>query len=435
MTGRRFDPSVYRDPAPAPWLIHALGPFVRHLVLPRVIRLRRLELPATDRARLRVAIHPATAAFIGPNHPEFMTDWMIDKEISRRVSPLMAHWAAYEIVNVNPLAQRFWLANNLIAAAPGGGGKAYSVAWARRGHGVLLHPEGAVSWHADVVGPLVSGIVDMAWDCAAALERDGEPRPVSTVPIAWKLVFETDVSRGLGREMAHMEHVLGLPSRGGLDAGPRFAALQVALLARKAEKLGITVGGLSPALPPHDYFTAQEHAEAALRARLAERYGPHDGDPARALHRLRRAVRARAAIDPEGTRADRARLGELTRLAGFPRAIYDVPTLAQEHIAENLKRTRALLLTRGMAEAMHNLVPRAVAARVAHMRVAEPVAVREAYAQAGGGGTDAETVKRRLLDTHRERLVATLARLVAELAPVTDRFRRPNPLFSGGTRD
>ncbi|MFI5372837.1 MAG: hypothetical protein ACHQ52_14885 [Candidatus Eisenbacteria bacterium] len=428
----RFDPRRYVEPRPRPWLIHALGSLVRHLVLPHALRLRAFELPAADRARLAAAVNPATAAFLGPNHPEFMTDWMIDKELSRLVSPLMAHWAAYEIVNVHPLAQRFWLANNLIATAPGGEGKSYSVRWACAGHGVLLHPEGSVSWHADHVGSLVSGIVDMAWDACATLAARGERRPVVTVPVVWKLCFETDVAGGLSREMAHMERVLGLPGGDALVVEKRFAALQIGLLAGRAAALGLVVPGLSATLPPHEYFTAQEAVTDAIRRRLAERYGPQTDEPSRLLHRLRRAVRERAASDPDGARLDRRLLAEWTRLAGFPRAVYDTRTLAQEHIAENLKRTRALLFTRGARETLHNLIPRAVASRVAHVRVPEPVVVHETHAATMAGGGDADRARQRLLDTHRERLAATLAALVAELAPLTDRFRRPNPLHSRG---
>ena len=427
----RFDPRRYVEPRPRPGLIRTLGPVVRDVVLPHLLRIRAFDLPAADEKRLAAAVNPGTAAFIGPNHPEFMTDWMIDKELSRRVSPLMAHWAAYEIVNLSPLVQRFWLANNLIAAAPGGDGKRYSVRWASLGHGVLLHPEGSVSWHVDHIGPLVSGIVDMAWDtCAALAERD-ERRPVFTVPVVWKLVFETDVARGLAREMEHMERVLGLRVGDGGPVERRFAALQTGLLAGRAERLGIAVDGLGPSLPPRDYFAAQDAVTTAITARLAARYGPPDDEPTRALHKLRRAVRAHAATDPEGARADHRLLTELTRLAGFPRAIYDTPTLAQEHISENLKRTRALLMTRGTRETLHNLIPRAVAPRVAHVRVPEPVAVDRAYAETMAVAADPETARAAQLETHRARLAATLASLVAELAPVTDRFRRPNPLHSG----
>ena len=63
---------------------------------------------------------PGKATFIAPNHPEFFTDWMIDKEISARVSPLAAAWATHVVVNgIGWLAQKFWLANNLIAQIPG----------------------------------------------------------------------------------------------------------------------------------------------------------------------------------------------------------------------------------------------------------------------------------------------------------------------------
>jgi hypothetical protein len=427
----RFDPRRYVEPRPRAGLIRALGPFVRRVVLPHVLRIRAFDLPAADQTRLAAAVNPGTAAFIGPNHPEFMTDWMIDKELSRRVSPLMAHWAAYEIVNISPLAQRFWLANNLIATAPGGDGKSYSVRWACLGHGVLLHPEGSVSWHADHVGPLVSGIVDMAWDARAALTARGERRPVFTVPVVWKLVFDTDVSRDLGREMAHMERLLGLPGGHGEPVERRFASLQTGLLASRAVRLGIAIDGLSATLAPRDYFAAQEAVAATIEGRLAERYGASDDEPARALHKLRRAVRERARTDPDQARGDHRLLTELTRLAGFPRAVYDTPTIAQEHISENLKRTRALLMTHGTRETLHNLIPRAVAPRTAHVRVAEPVAVDPDYAETLATGGDSDAARAGLLATHRMRLADTLAKLVAELAPATDRFRRPNPLFSG----
>src|SRR5262249_20367136 len=132
--GTPFSPLEYRDPRPAPWLIHVLGAVNRFAILPGVLKLRRFDLPAADRARLAGAVNRGTAAFLGPVHPEFLTDWMVDKEISRRVSPLMAHWASYEIVNASPPVRAFWLANNLIANVPGGAGKAYSVDWALRGH-------------------------------------------------------------------------------------------------------------------------------------------------------------------------------------------------------------------------------------------------------------------------------------------------------------
>ena len=414
-----FDRLAYRDPSPRPWLVAALSPIVRHGVLP-AIGIRHVDLPAADLARLRSVVNRDHAAFLGPNHPEFMTDWMIDKELSRRLSPLMAHWATYEIVNGSPLAQAFWLSNNLVANAPGGGGKAYSVRWAITGHGVLLHPEGTATWQAERVAPLLPGIVDMAWDAAQSLRERGESRPVRLVPLVWRYVFGVDVTRGLGAEMAVIERALQLPSGARLDIASRFAAMLRGALVRQGARLGL------PALDTDDssYFSAQACALAALRAALEARHGALDQDVARAQHQLRRAIRERAAGDPEGARADRARLAELQRLAGLDPALYGRETLSQEQIAECLKRTRSSLLVRGFANAMHNTVPVAVGPRTAHVRAAEPVAV-DAHTPAGVGGDMARAA---LLQEHRRRLQDALDALAREIAPRVDPFRHRNPL-------
>lgn len=422
MSGRRFDPLVYRDPRPSPALIRALGPLNRHLVLPHLLRVRRLELPEPDLRRLRAAVRPGTAAFIGPHHPEFMTDWMIDKEISRRVSPLMAHWASYEIVNLNPAIQWFWLRNNLVANAPGGGGKEYSIRWALRGHGVLLHPEGTATWHGDHVGDLVPGIVEMAWEtCRAA----GPGLPVLLVPVVWKLHFETDVGGALEREMDHVEQALDLPRGRGQALERRFENLQWNILLRRAEHFGFAL-----VRAPGDSFFARQQAFAEhLLERLSERYGGHEGDVWRQVHAFRRGARERAAVEPEQASRDRGMIREVERLHRFVPAIYDRPTLTQEQMAENLKQIRSALVTRGWREALHNLVPVAVAPRVAHLRAPEPIAVHERF-EAGDGS---ET-RQALLAEMASRLQAGLDALNAEIEPQVDRWRRPNRLWTGASR-
>lgn len=422
----RFDPREYRDPRPQPWLIRLLGPVNRHVMLGPVLRLRRFDLPEADLARLRGAVNPRTAAFLGPNHPEFLTDWLIDKEISRRVSPLMAHWASYEIVNGSPLGQRFWLANNLIANAPGGDGKAYSVRWALAGHGVLLHPEGTATWQAERVGPLLPGIVDMAWEAARQLRERGDARPVFVVPLVWRLRFLADPRAGLRREMAHIERALGLPAgRGAVE--DRFAALLGRLLARQCRRLALAAPAFDPAAPGAAYFPAQAATLAALREALAAVHGPLEADPTRAQHQLRKSIRVLAGSDPEGARRDRRRLAELQRLHGFDPALYDRRALAPERLAEVLKRIRSALVTRGARNALHNLVPVAVAPRLVHVRVPEPLAVHEAFA---AGGDEAGT-RARLLGTLHARLQRGIEEL-RDLFGEADRARAlPNPLASG----
>jgi hypothetical protein len=423
---RRFSPLDYRDPEPAAWLIHLLGVVNRFGVLGGLLKLRRFDLPAADRARLGSAVNLDTVAFLGPNHPEFLTDWMVDKELSRRVSPLMAHWASYEIVNASPAARSFWLANNLIANVPGGSGKMYSVAWAARGHGVLLHPEGTATWQGERISTLLPGIVDMAWAAATSFEAGADPRPVWLVPIAWRFAFVGDASHGLGREISHIERGLGLaPSRGPLSA--RFASLMCRVLERQCERLALAAPRFPATAAAGGYFSAQAGVLDELRALLSARYGEIDADLTRAQFQLRKAMRERATSDPGGVRSDRGRFLELQRLWGFDEALYDRPRLAQERVAEVLKRTRSSLLTHGFRNVLHNTVPVAVAPRVVHVRVPEPIAVHTALA-ASRPETAAAT-RAALLAEHAGRLQTSLDALGRELA--TERYAVENALWSG----
>jgi hypothetical protein len=398
----RFDPLAYRDPVPSPLLIRALSPVVRHVVLP-LLKIRRVDLPDDDLARLRAGVGEGKAVFFGPNHPEFMTDWIIDKEVSTRVAPLMAHWASYEIVNMDPLSQALWLRNNLVANAPGGGGRAYSVRWALAGHGVLLHPEGTPSWQGDLVGPLVPGIVEMALEASRSAQA-------FIAPLVWKLRFTRDVGRELHGEMRRIERGLGLASGEGVAVAERFVRLQRAILARSLERYpsGVPAGG--------DFFTVQETHAAALLARLEAAYGATAGPWNRRLHGLRRAIlAARAAGDRRATE-DRRTLLEIERLARFMRALYGGPTLTQEQVAESLKRIRLAFLTKGWRDALHGVMPVAIADRVAHVRAPEPIAVSP--------GDDPAA----LLAALHARLQGALDALNAELAPQIDRYRMNNGL-------
>jgi hypothetical protein len=146
------------------------------------------------------------------------------------------------------------------------------------------------------------------------------------------------------------------------------------------------------------------------------------------MHALRRAIHARARQDPESARRDRATLAEVIRLGHFTRDYYASATLALEHIAESLQQTRLALLRKGWREALHGVVPVAVAPRVASIRVAEPIAVREWFV-ASTEETDVEAV---VLATLRERLQIALDRLNAEFATQSDAYRRPNPFYVRG---
>jgi len=408
----------YRDPNPSPRLIQLMGHLNRFVILPRLIRLSGFDLPAADLGRLRAAVNPSTAAFVAPSHPEFLTDWMIDKELSRRCAPMMASWAASDIVNSSALAQRFWLANGLIANTPGAGGKTYSLRHARAGRGVLLHPEGAVNWQAEKIWPLHPGAIDMAVSLAQQLAAEDNPQPVYVVPMAWRLRFTNNVHGALMREMRHIEQQCALSVPFTTDPAERLADLLGALLTQRAQALGLGRPLLSARLPGRGYFVAQDLIVAEIRARLAETHGPLSDDPMHALRALQRALRRRGHLDPERAAHDRALMMELHRLSRIDSTIYGRDTLSQEQVAEMLKATRAAVLTRGLRNRLHNFIPRAVGRRVAHVRVAEPMDIRSALAD---GATSQS-----LLAELRTRLQRAQDDLGAELEPALARNRMHN---------
>lgn len=353
-------------------------PVIRDLPLVRgYFWLREIDLPAADEARLRRAVNPGTAAFIGPNHPEFGFDWMMDKELSTRVAPRMASWAAHQIVATAP---GFWLRNNLISHNGGQAAVNHSVDWALRGNGVLLHPEGSVHWTAGTIHPLFKGIAEMA--CAAARRAGVNGRPVYIVPVVWRLEYVGDVGPALHREMAYIERSLGLPESEEVDAGARLQSLQTRILNRRMLHFGFDARQHAGC----DFFTRQDAFRSWLMTGLLERYPVDVADSdERTLTRVERAVHdalrlAETDEDRAARRHDHAIVHEAMRLCGFSREAYGETPLTQEQIGESLKRIRATLLRHGLRNVIHNFVPTPFGPRVARVRVPEPILVDPARA-------------------------------------------------------
>src|ERR1700712_399932 len=100
----------FYTPHPRPGLMRALGSVNDRFILPRIARVRDISLPAEDEARLRAAT--ATGFVLCPNHPEFFTDWMLDKWIMTRFAPRASAWADPQIVNgMGRQAKWLWLSD------------------------------------------------------------------------------------------------------------------------------------------------------------------------------------------------------------------------------------------------------------------------------------------------------------------------------------
>jgi hypothetical protein len=400
----------------------ALGFINRWCILRGHFRVREVDFPRADRERLRMAVNADTAAFIGPNHPEFGLDWMMDKEVSTLVAPRMASWASHGIVRSAP---GFWTRNNLIANNGGDAATEYSVRWALEGHGVLLHPEGMVNWTADTVHPLFPGIADLAIEAARRVATNGDDRRVFIAPIVWKYRYTGDISDALVDEMRYIESELGLLSREGLTVGERFRSLQDQVLARQMAMFGFDARSVRTL----DFFARQETFRGWLVGGLQERHDVEPGESiARTIHRLERAISAKRKVsNTSDLEMDTKRVAEAARLGGFGRAWYGSPSLSQEQIAESLKRMRAALVRRGLRNAVHNMLPAPLGDRVAHVRVPEPIAID--LRRASSDGDDRRAYARYLVEAARVRMQEKLDAINRQVSSETAKYRHPNPFF------
>ena len=394
---------TFKAPQPSRRLIRFLTPVNRWLNLGGIPGLRSLpfigrvpgirgivdipviDFPHADEQRLGAAVSSDNSCFIVPNHPEFFTDWMLDKEVMSRLAPRTASWATHSVVNgMGPRAQSFWLKNNLIAQIPGAGGQAgkeYSINWALKGHNVLLHPEGGVGWHNDLIAHLFPGAVDMAMEAA---KRGGDERASMVAPVVWKLKFNHNVERGLHRELDYVEASLQLPKSAWDDSpAARLYDVYSSLLSRAEVRYGVhpkatdffkrqhqlieklcgllaeQLTGLGVEVPALNATGAAGDGIVKELIRCSDRWQRQDGKTSGAVKPIRKLTR------------------DLRQLQRFHSGIYPRDELTQEHVGESIKRIRNDYCKGSWRDAVNQFLPQPVGPRTAIIRVPEPLNVSE----------------------------------------------------------
>jgi hypothetical protein len=362
--------NVFHTPRPRKGLIRLLATANDRVVLPYVARIRAIHLPPADAERLRTALQGPTV--ICPNHPEFFTDWMLDKWLGSRFAPLAANWADPEIVNgMGTMVRSFWLANNLVAAVRGDELERaldYSAAQLAGGHAALIHPEGEVNWDNEALGTLKSGCLQIAMRGAALAGRDA-----CVVPIAWFIRFCEDATPGLQSELDYVQSRLGFRSDRLQGPAERMALLYGALLERETSRYDIDTGK-----PGQPFLERFDIALASALALLSLHWSEHISVSAGATpwetgRNWIRAVRKRRADLPRDLIHQ---VGTLERMLRLLPARGDKTHLTQEQVGERVKRLRADWLTKGVRDQLSRFVPRAAATREVFMSVGEPVTVR-----------------------------------------------------------
>ena len=391
-------------------------PFNRVAGLRGVANVRHIDFPDADLERLKASCGTGKATFITPNHPEFFTDWMIDKEIVSQVSPLAASWATNGVVNgLGRLMQKFWLANNLIAQIPGNSeaAKEHSVAWALKGHGVLLHPEGGVGWHANIVAALLPGAVEMGLEALKRGRTADSNFQVWIAPVVWKLAFTRNVEAALAKECTYVEKSLKIERRAADTLPQRIHHIYSTLLARDEAAWGM----------PSDERTTYAERQQILVAELGRRLGEDISadavvtDITELLRRARRWQRENTG-DAERQKKVRALTDVIQRLQRVGPWASANPRITQEEIAEHLKRIRNDYCRSGLHDTMNRFIPQPAGPRCAHIRVPDPLGLHE---HAGSVDVAVAELHRRMQDT--------VTGTVAELAANGGFIFYPNPFY------
>jgi len=377
----------------------------------------KIIFPKVDADRFQAATLAGNACFIVPNHPEFFTDWMLDKEVISRHAPSTASWATHDIVNgMGAFWQRFWLRNNLIAQIPGAGGaagKAYSVDWALAGKNVLLHPEGAVGWHGDLIGHLYTGAIDMAKEAAKRAEKD---RQVLLAPIIWKLTYNRDVSRGLHKELDYVETSLELPHTAQeIDLARRLYDTCCSILAKAEARYGVN---------PSDahFFQRQDRLIVKLLPKLGkelDRLGVQAAPGHATSDLIRRGERWLRTANRKSKDAKAiAMLAEdLRLLLRFSPDFYTGSHITQEHIGETIKRIRAVHCKGTLRDTLNSFMPQPAGPRTAYIRTPEPIKI----------SPEADVPE--MLEKLRLRMQTTLDAVNAEIAAKATAIRYENPFL------
>ncbi len=349
-----------------------LPPFDEVAGLRGVANVRCIDFPLADQQRLGRAARPGNACFVTPNHPEFFTDWMVDKEIAARLFPKAAFWATNAIVNgLGRMAQKFWLANNLIAQIPGNSAPAknYSVRYAAAGNVVLLHPEGQVGWHRNHVAPLMPGAAEMAQDVVRLSRTAGEQREVWLAPVVWKLALMDDVEPALSRECAYVERKLKIHVCAGENLAQRVYRVYADLLARDEAAIGLVSS------PGEPFASRRERVVETLSALIAKAAGAIAAASADA------ALKAgRKRLRQLGKNADpmlKEHVTMLTRALRIGAFAWEQERVGQEEIAEHIKRLRADYCFGSWRDTLNRYAPQPAGPRRAYIRAAEPIAMHQ----------------------------------------------------------
>lgn len=315
-------------------------------------------------------------SFVGPNHPEFFTDWMLDKYIIGSHFKLMASWATHNIINgMGDMMQKFWLSNNLIAQIPksdNAEGKAYSIEVALSGNPVLLHPEGMVHWSSDHISPIYNGIIDFA---IQAHEKKNIDKDVVIFNPTWKLVFNNDIEKLINKEIDAIAKELKIHIK-NIDTSSKFFELHIKNIQRLSTKYNI------PYIESFDFTHLKSNFIKNSLLKISE-YVECSYNNSLTLQENFKLISHQYKKDKEIKQFNidsypiSKLLHDIEQLFKFNETYYKKNYLTQEHLAESLQRFRISFCNKGLKNKFHKFIPIPLSHRTCHVLCEEPINISQ----------------------------------------------------------
>lgn len=332
-----------------------------------VAKVRHLDFLEEEEAHLRSLLAPGNVTFVAANHPEFFTDWVIDREIAARYAPEMAIWVPPQLVNGH--FQKLWLRNNFIPSLTGpdaNPAKVHSLDWALQGKSVLIHPESMSGWHGHEISPIYPSVAELAVRAQLTLERKKLDKAACIVPLVWKLRFMRDEDDALHKEVAYVEHKLHLRGSDSEKLETRVYGVTEQLLEREEVRCGVLPLYKKTFVQRWEYLYA-----LCLKQVFGLEYTKYSTlNPEIAL----RHAQKKLTQEPQ---AGTPWLQTMSWLARFSPHFYTGPNITQEQLAEILKRVRQDHCEGAWVDRFNQVLPSPAGPRIAYFSVAPVINVAE----------------------------------------------------------
>jgi hypothetical protein len=334
--------------------------------------LKEVVVSPQDRELIKKYVNPNTAAIITTNHSQYFTDAQVDKRLANQCFPkavFMLHAGFF-----NPVFKPFLLSAHTRPNTGGDEGVRQSAGYAMQGTGFLLKPEGGRTWTNDKIQDLLPGVYKISMETLKQSDA-GDKRPVYTVPMVYKYIFDGDVRKGLQENIEFIEKKMGLEPHPDLPLADRLSTLQVNILQKLMNDLGKPESLKDIKLSRSTFFFHRAELLKFYEQQLDDLVGEEFGQGVRRVVRYEKLVEKYGKLKTAEGQKVYQKLNPLVHafkyLKGFEESLYNSPTLTQEHIFEILLR-----IIQGFELIHPDIPPNVPGPQRAYVRVGKPIDVR-----------------------------------------------------------